>query len=187
MVARSVGNGFGDRFEGDLFGLLLGGFELAVDGYVGVLIEARIGFHARFGLGAASEDRVIMVEETDAPFESGEGVIMLECVRSALRLFDEVAVRHAGSRPSLGETVRVELENMPSASRDTTDDDVFSVMESFFGGVHGTIEHRVELNRHNVTHSASVGGGNLRMRGVIGNNAFQTVFNDRFQMSCHVL
>ena len=104
---RSVGNGFGNRaskgvkdgFEGDLFGLLLGGFELAVDGYVGVLIKAGIGFHARFGLGAASEDRVIMVEETDAPFESGEGVIMLECVRSTLRFFDEIAVRHTGGRP----------------------------------------------------------------------------------------
>ena len=91
--------GFGDRFEGDLFGLLLGGFEFAVDGYVGVLIESGIRFHARFGFGTASEDRVIMVEETDAPVESCKGVIMLECVRSALCLFDEVAVRHTGGRP----------------------------------------------------------------------------------------
>ena len=166
---------------------MLRGFELAVDGDVGILVEAGIRPHARFGLGAASEDRVIMVEETDAPFEGIEGVIMLECVRSALCFFDEVAVRYTGSRPSLWETVRVELENMPSVTRDTTNDDVFFVMEPFLDGVHGTIEHRVELNRHNVTHSASVGGGNLRMRGVIGNHAFQTVFNDRFQMSCHVL
>ena len=96
---RSVGNGFGDRFEGDFFGLLLGGFEFAVDSYVGILVEAGVAFHARFGLGAASEDRVIMVEETDAPLEGIEGVIMLECVRTALRLFDEVAVRHTGGRP----------------------------------------------------------------------------------------
>ena len=104
MAARSVGNGFGNRaskgikdgFEGDLFGLLLGGFEFAIDGYVGVLIEAGIGFHARFGLGAASEDRVIMVEETDTPLEGIERVIMLECVRSALCLFNEIAVRHTG-------------------------------------------------------------------------------------------
>ena len=166
---------------------MLGGFEFAVDSYVGILVETGIGFHARFGLGAASEDRVIMVEEPCAPFESCKRVIMLECVRSALCLFDEVAVRYTCSRPSLGKTVRVELENMPSATRDTADDDVFRVFVPFFDGVHGTIEHCVELNRHNVTHSASVGSGNLRMRGVIGNNAFQTVFNDRFQMSCHVL
>ena len=99
MAARSVGNGFGNRFEGDLFGLLLGGFEFAIDGYVGVLVEAGIGFHARFGLGAAFEDRVIMVKETDTPFEGIEGVIMLKCVRSALRLFDEITVRHTGGRP----------------------------------------------------------------------------------------
>ena len=96
---RSVGNGFGDRFEGDFFGLLLGGFEFAIDGYVGVLVEAGVAFHARFGLGAASEDRVIMVEETDAPFEGCEGVIMLECVCSALCFFDEIAVRHTGGGP----------------------------------------------------------------------------------------
>ena len=83
--------------------------------------------------------------------------------------------------------VGVELQEVPAATRDAANNDVLSVMESLFDGVHGTIEHRVELNRHNVTHSASVGGGNLRMRGVIGNHAFQTVFYDRFQMSCHVL
>ena len=92
MAARSVGNGF----EGDLFGLLLGGFELAVDGDVGVLVEAGVAFHARFGLGAAFEDRVIMVEETDTPVESGERVVVFECVCSALRLFDKVAVRYTG-------------------------------------------------------------------------------------------
>ena len=187
MVARSVGNGFGDRFEGDLFGLLLGGFEFAIDGYVGVLVEAGIGFHARFGLGAAFEDRIIMVEETDTPVESGERVVMFECVRPALRLFDEIAVLYTSSRPSLGKTVGVELEDVPSATRDTADDDVFLIMESFIDSVHGTIEHSVELNRHNVKHSASVGGGNLRMRGIVRYDAFQTVFYDRFQMSCHVL
>ena len=166
---------------------MLGGFEFAIDGYVGILVEAGVAFHARFGLGAAFEDRVIMVEETCAPLEGCEGVIMLKCVRSALCLFDEVTVRHTGSRPSLWEPVSVELENMPSATRDTADDDVFLIMESFIDSVHGTIEHSVELNRHNVTHSASVGGGNLRMRGIVRYDAFQTVFYDRFQMSCHVL
>ena len=131
MAARSVGNGF----EGDLFGLLLGGFELAVDGDVGVLVEAGVAFHARFGLGAAFEDRIIVVEETDAPFEGCEGVIMLECVRSALRLFDEVAVRHTGSRPSLWKMVGIELEKSASMTRNTAYDDVFVVVACFFGGI----------------------------------------------------
>ena len=99
--------GFGDRvknsvrdgFEGDLFGLLLGGFEFAVDSYVGILVETGIGFHAWFGLGVAFEDRIIVVEEPCAPFESGVGVIMHECVRSALRLFDKIAVGNTGGRP----------------------------------------------------------------------------------------
>ena len=74
-----------------------------------------------------------------------------------------------------------------STTRDTADDDVFFVMEAFFDGVHGTPVTIVALNRHNITHSASVGGGDLRMRGVVRNNAFQTVFYDIFQMSRHVL
>ena len=99
MNIGSVQNGFGNRFEGDFFGLLLGGFEFAVDSHVGVLIEIGIGFHARFGLGAASNDIEIVLEETDTPFEGIKRVIMFECVRTALRLFDEFAVSDAGGRP----------------------------------------------------------------------------------------
>ena len=186
-VARSVGDGFRDGFEGDFFGLFLGGFEFAIDSHVGVLIEIGIGFHARFGLGAASNDIEIVLEETDTPFESSEGVVVLECVRSALCLFDEFAVRYTSGRPRLREMVGVELQETSSTTRNTADDDVFLVMEAFFDGVHGTPVTIVALNRHNITHAASVGGGNLRMRGVVRNNAFQTVFYDRFQMSRHVL
>jgi len=43
-----------DRFEGDFVslgvGISLGSLEFAIDGYEDVLIEAGIGFHARFGL-----------------------------------------------------------------------------------------------------------------------------------------
>ena len=167
--------------------MFLGGFEFAVDGYVGVIIEAGVRFHARFGLGAAPADIEIVLEETDTPVESCEGVIMLECVCPALCLFDEVAVLYTGSRPSLGKMVGIELENVPSATRDTADDNVFFVMVAFLDGVHGTPVTIVALNRHNIAHSASMGGGNLRMRGVVRNDAFQTVFYDRFQMSRHVL
>ena len=76
---------------------------------------------------------------------------------------------------------------MTSATRDTADDNVFLVMTSFLDGVHGTIEHFDVSNRHEIAHSASVGGGNLRMRGIVGNDAFQTAFYDRFKMLCHVL
>ena len=158
----------------------MGGFEFAIDSHEGVLIEIGIGFHARFGLGAASEDRVIMVKETGAPFESSEGVVVLECVRTTLRFFDEFAISDTGGRPRFWEMVGVELQETSSTTRNTADDDVFLVMEAFFDGVHGTPVTIVALNRHNITHSASVGGGNLRMRGVIGNNTFQTVFYDRF-------
>ena len=87
--------------------MFLGGFEFAIDGYVGVIIEAGVRFHARFGLGAAFEDCVIMMEETCTPFESCEGVVVFECVRPALCLFDEVAVSDAGSRPRFWEMVGV--------------------------------------------------------------------------------
>ena len=96
---RSVGSGFRNGFKGDFFGLFLCSFEFAIDSHVGVLIEIGIGFHARFGLGTASEDIEIVLEETDTPFESCEGVVMFEGVRSALCLFDEFAVSDAGGRP----------------------------------------------------------------------------------------
>ena len=143
MVARSAYNGLGNGFEGDFFGLLLGGFEFTIDSHVGIIIEVGVGFHARFRLGAAFEDRIIMVEETYAPLEGIEGMIMFESVRSALGLFDEITVRHTSSRPRLWEMIGVELQETASATWDTTDDDVFLVMETSFVGIHGSIEHGV--------------------------------------------
>ena len=40
-----------------------GSFKLTVEGDIGVLIETGVGFHARFGLGTAFEDPVIMVPQ----------------------------------------------------------------------------------------------------------------------------
>ena len=76
--------------------MLLGSFKFAIDGHVGVLIEVGIGFHARFGLGVASNDIEIVLEEACAPLEGCKGVVVFECVRTALCLFDEIAVRHTG-------------------------------------------------------------------------------------------
>ena len=62
--------------------------ELAVDGNVGILVETGVGFHARFRLGAAFEDPEIMVKEPHAPFEGFDRMIVFECMRLTLRLFD---------------------------------------------------------------------------------------------------
>ena len=120
-------------------GCLLSGFELAVDGDVGVLVETRIGFHAGFGFGTALENREIMVQETDVPVDGGIGMVVLEGVRLALRLLDEFAVRHTGRRPSLGKMVGIELEQLSSATRNTADDDVFMIAAAFLMGTHGAI------------------------------------------------
>ena len=40
-----------------------GSLKLAIDGYVGVLVEARIGLHTGFRLFAAFEDAEVVVEE----------------------------------------------------------------------------------------------------------------------------
>ena len=180
-----------NRLEADFLGFLFGFagcfLEFAVDSDVGVLVETRIGFHARFGFGTAFEDREIMMEETRAPFEGFAGMGMFKGMGLALRLFDQFAIGHAGGRPSLGKTAGIELQDLSSAMRNTTDDDVFAVVPTFLMRTHGTPEHVNADNRHEVAHSASVGSGDLRMRGVVRNCAFQTVFYDRFQVSCHCL
>ena len=138
---RAADDGF-NRIEGDIFGgwlwfegFLLGCFEFAVDGNVGVLIEAGIGFEARFGLGTAFDYTEIMAEETYTPFKGCEGVIMFESVSEFLGRFDEFAVRYASSRPSLRKMVGIELEKGASMTRNTAYDDVFVVVACFFGGI----------------------------------------------------
>ena len=138
---RAADDGF-NRIEGDIFGgwlwfegFLLGHFEFAVNGNVGVLIEAGIGFEARFGLGAAFDYTEIMTEETYTPFKGCEGVVMLEGVSEFLGRFDEITVCHTGSRPSLRKMVGIELEKSASMTRNTAYYDVFVVVACFFGGI----------------------------------------------------
>ena len=114
---------------------LLSCFEFAVDGNVGILIEAGIGFETWFGLGSAFDYTEIMAEETYTPFKGCEGVIMLEGMSEFLGRFDEITVSYAGSRPSLGKMVRIELKKVSSTARNTADDDVFLVAECFFDGI----------------------------------------------------
>ncbi len=81
--------------------------ELAVDSDVGILVETRVGLHARFGLGTAFENPEIMVEEPHTPFERFDRIVMFECVRLTLRLFDELAVCYTRRRPVFREMVRI--------------------------------------------------------------------------------
>ena len=85
------------------------------------------------------------------------------------------------------EMVGIELEEITTTTRNTADDDMFVVMRSCFEGIHLTTIHLDSRGELQITHSASVGGGDFRRRHVTGNDAFQTVFYDRFQMSRHVL
>ena len=80
---------------------------MAVEGDVGILIETRIGFHTRFGLGTTFEDPVIMEEETDTPLNADKGMVVFERVGLALCFFDEFTVRYAGCGPVFGEVVSI--------------------------------------------------------------------------------
>ena len=88
--------------------LLLGsGFELAVESYVGVLIETGVAFHARFGLGSAFEDPVIMEEETDTPLNADEEMVMFKGMGLALGFFDKLTVGDTSGGPVFGEVVGI--------------------------------------------------------------------------------
>jgi len=126
---------FGWRFLG-LFG---GGLKLTIDGNVGVLIEAGIRLHARFGLFVTFEDFEVVVEEAEMPFKACAGCVVFEGVGLALGFFDKFAIGYTGSRPRLGEMVGVELENIIIACI-TAYNDMFAVFATFFVVIHGTAE-----------------------------------------------
>ena len=77
-------------------GFLSGGFEVAVDANVGILVETGIGFETGFRLGSAFENTVVMLEETDSPFNTSKRMIMFEGVCHLLSTFDEFAICYAG-------------------------------------------------------------------------------------------
>ncbi len=122
-----------------VFSLLGSGLELAVDGYVGVLVEAGIGLHAGFGLLAAFEDLEVVVQEAEMPLEAGTRGVVFEGVGLALSFFDEFAVGYTGSRPSLGKVVGVELEDFVLA-RIAAHNDMFAAFIAVFDVIHGTTE-----------------------------------------------
>ena len=74
-----------------------GRLEFAIDGYVGVLVETGVAFHARFGGGSASDYTEIMGKEAQAPLKGCGRIVMFECMCLTLCEFDEFAVCHTGS------------------------------------------------------------------------------------------
>ena len=157
-------------FDGRFLGLFsggvcsfLGGLELAVDGYVGILVEAGIGPHTGFRLFAAFEDFEIVVQEAEMPLEACTRGVVLKGVGLALGFFDEFAVSYAGSRPSLWEMVGVELEDFV-ITWITTNDNVFAAFIAVFDVIHGTTEVFDAHDGLEVAYSTGVEGRNLGRR-----------------------
>ena len=130
-----LGRREGGLGEGELLGGGDGGFEVAVDGDVDVLIETGIGLETGFRFGTTFDYMEIMMEETKTPFYAFRGVVVFEGVSEFLGGFDELAVRYTGCRPRLGEMVGIELVET-AKTRHTTNDDVLAVFLAYFVGVH---------------------------------------------------
>ena len=116
-------------------GFLGGGFEVAIDADVNVLIETGIGLETGFRFGTTFDDVEIMMEETKSPFDAFRRVVVFEGMSEFLGGFDEFAVSDAGCRPSLGKMVGIELVQA-AKTRHTADDDVLAVFLAFLVGVH---------------------------------------------------
>ena len=149
--------------EGDFFGrnlyrllsFITGSLEFAVDGYVGILIEAGIGFEAWFWLGSAFENTVIMLEETDTPLDAGKRVVVLKGMGKFLSTFDEFAICYASRGPGLWEMVGIELMKALEAGS-TADDDMLAVFAAFFDRVHGTAVKIDRFNGFQIAHTAGM-------------------------------
>ena len=140
-------------------GFLSGGFEVAVDADVGILVETGIGLETGFRLGSAFENTVIVFEETDSPFDAGKRMIVFEGVCHLLSTFDEFAICNASSRPCLGEMVGIELEEGRFATV-TADNDVLLEMTTLFEGIHLSTEEFALFVGHKIANSASGRAGN---------------------------
>ena len=130
---------YGDRFKRDGFrlgGFLALGLELTVDGDVCILVKTGIAFHAVFGLGAAFDDRKIMIEEAYAPSERFQGMVVLDGVSLFLGFFDQLTVGYTSFGPVGRKMVGVEFEETQTEAR-RADDYAFFVVLAFFSCVHG--------------------------------------------------
>ena len=162
-----------------MLGFVASGLELAVDSNVGILVETGIALETGFGLGAAFDDREIMVKEAESPFEGFASVGMLKRMGLALGLLDEFAVGYASCRPGLGEMVGIELEKTLGV-RHSTDYDVLFVTATCFDGVHRAPVVLITRNRHKIAHSSGARCGIGRERDIMVNNAAQIDLNACF-------
>ena len=137
--------------------------QLAINGDVRILVEAGVPFEAGFGLGSAFEDAEIVAEETEPPFERFDGVVVLEGMCPALRLFDEFAVGDTGGRPAGREMVCVQLEEAVAEARKAYND-AFFVFLALFDGVHRSPEVLDVIRRTKIVDAPFVGSGSRRKR-----------------------
>ena len=173
-------------FLSGLLSCFLGSLELTIDGYVRILIEARIGFEARFGLFAAFEDTKIMLQETNPPFECFYRVVALERVSLALGLFDEFAVGHTTRRPVCREMVSVQFVQALTETR-WSNDDTFPSLLTLFDKIHRTMKGPEAFNETKIPHTFGVRCGISWERDKCGAIIFQTRNYDIFQMSRHAM
>ena len=155
-------------------GLLLGGLEFAIDGYVNILIEAGIGFESRFRLGSAFEDAEIVLEEAYSPFVGFRGMVVLQRVCPSLRLFDEVSVGDASYGPVGREMVGIELEEA-AAEGSAAGNDMLLVTAAFFDGIDFSDKHRYSTNGLKIAHTSCGRRGERGRRHKSANTAFHPV------------
>ena len=150
--------------------MLPGSLEFAVDGNVGVLVETGVRLEAGFGSSAAFDNREIMVNEAESPFDGFAGMSMLQGMGLALGLLDEFTIRYAGCRPGLWKMVGIELEKAVGVGH-SANNDVLFVSATCFDGIHRAPVGFVEGYRHKIAHSSGARCGIGRERDVMVNNA----------------
>ena len=192
LVADTARRERTDWFEGDIFGglevgdllcfgLLGGGFEVAIDRDVGELIETGIGFHARSRGSAAFDDFEIMREEADAPFEALGREVVLQGVGAALRLFDKFAVGYAIRRPLRGEVIRVEFVQSRIAARGAHDD-TFAALLTDSDKIQGSTDGCDARSFLKIAHAFGVRSGFSRQGNKSTDFCFYSGFYDIFQV-----
>ena len=182
-VVREGGNGG----EGDIgrsgdflvLGRLKGSLEVAVDGDVGILVEAGIGFEARFGLLVVFEDTEIVLEEADTPFKGFAGGSMFEGMSASLGQFDDLTVGYAGLGPGLGKVVGIELKHAGTLGT-LAHNNVFAAFLTDFEVIHGAREGLEGFARHEIAHPFGINRGGRREFDKSSTSARQTVHNRCF-------
>ena len=163
-----------------------GGLQLTVDSNVGILIKAGIGFQAGFGFSATFEDKEVMFQESDAPFDRRVGVVMFEGVCLSLRYLDEFPVGYASRGPVCRKMVGVQfMQARPETG--WSDDDAFTPLAANFDEVHRTVKGLNAISKVKIPHTFGVRSGIGREFYKRGTRVFQSRNYDIFQMARHAM